>query len=82
MLGELWIFQGWQMERTLEVLDEIEGCSNNSPGDLYHRRIVDVLTIQNASTHSAFAYHYARSAEGDGFRRLPLLDGCQSWSGA
>ncbi|MEM0927101.1 MAG: gamma-glutamylcyclotransferase family protein [Planctomycetota bacterium] len=79
VLGELWTFQEWQMERTLEVLDDIEGCRENSPSDLYHRHTVEVLMIPADSIRLAFVYQYARSPERDGFRRLACVNGYQSW---
>lgn len=75
--GELWTLAPEHLERTLEVLDEVEATAG--PGELYQRRLV---TCRTASGREAIAhvYFYARPEELQGYPTIaPSDDGRCHW---
>ncbi|WP_146461764.1 gamma-glutamylcyclotransferase family protein [Rubripirellula tenax] len=77
VLGEIWHFAGLDMPRVTEVLDQIEGTGQVGFPDLYVRVVVDVFGMDGHLIAAASAYHYAKSPEIDGFRRIDATDFAQ-----
>lgn len=63
--GEVWQFTAEQMERVLEVLDEIEVVP-----ELYVRAAVEVFDGDNQPLGTAWTYHYATDPTTDGFKKI------------
>lgn len=70
VLGELWCFDGADIKRVLEMLDQIE--ETNQPGreDLYVRIEVDSWDLTDQPLERANVYLYATDPTSDGFVRL------------
>lgn len=68
--GEVWRFTAGEMPEVLRVLDEIEGAGQPGQADLYRRVAVETFGPNGQTLGSAFAYHYARSPQADGFVRV------------
>ncbi|OUT58703.1 MAG: hypothetical protein CBB71_12475 [Rhodopirellula sp. TMED11] len=91
--GELWRFAAQDMPQTLEILDEIEGTTDNGPQDRYQRRLSEA-NILNADNRSAdpvsvdpatspircFTYLYHWDVHEQGFLCCPVVDGFQHWT--
>ena len=92
--GELWRFVAEDMPQTLEILDEIEGTTDNGPQDRYHRRLSEAnLFAEDGSSAAAeisadvaanpircFTYVYHWDVHEQGFSRCPVVDGFQHWT--
>lgn len=73
--GELWKFLPDQMDRVLQVLDEVEGVP-----DLYHRVLVQTTDEHAQPIGPAWTYHYAIDPVDDGFTPIaPSADGLVCW---
>jgi gamma-glutamylcyclotransferase (GGCT)/AIG2-like uncharacterized protein YtfP len=70
VLGELWTFEPHEVERVIEVLDQIEGTNQAGNPDLYRRVISDVFDLDDQLLTKAYAYLYETNPEQDGFTRL------------
>jgi gamma-glutamylcyclotransferase (GGCT)/AIG2-like uncharacterized protein YtfP len=80
VLGELWCFDGADITRVLETLDQIEGTNQPGQGDLYVRSEVDTWDLTDQPLESANVYHYATDPTSDGFTRLePSDDAFARW---
>ncbi len=77
--GELWFIAANQLDRTLRVLDQVEGCRENESDSLYTRVMV-TCRDEAGNPQLAYAYFYARSLAGQ--RRIPANDqGRCRWRG-
>jgi len=63
--GELWQFTADQIDRVLEVLDEIEAVP-----ELYRRVTVEVFDGEDRSLGTAWTYHYATDPANEGFKKI------------
>ncbi|PAY16854.1 hypothetical protein CKO51_24205 [Rhodopirellula sp. SM50] len=79
VVGELWRFAPLSMPQVLSVLDDIEGTDGNSPGDLYHRHVVDVFGEDGELIGAAHTYFYHRDPLADGFSQVPIVGSMQCW---
>ena len=77
--GEIWTFLPKQFGVVLDALDSIEGTDGNSPLDLYHRHMVVVHVQSGLPNQHAHSYFYHRDPISDGFKKMPIVDGFQSW---
>ncbi|MCA9215858.1 MAG: gamma-glutamylcyclotransferase [Planctomycetales bacterium] len=76
--GELWTFCEADIDRTIEVLDEIEWYQQDG-NDLYVRQIVP-CACEDAAAIDAFAYFYANTAELTSDNRIVANSmGISSW---
>ena len=74
--GEVWTFEASQMERTLQVLDEIEGYFGNQ-NDLYRRLLIE-CHLEGDATANCFSYHYVPTLD-ERLRILPAERNVVAW---
>ena len=78
--GELWRFQDEDVDKTLEVLDEIEWYQQDG-NDLYIRQVVECKQSRG-TTDLAYAYFYANQTELSSANRVKAdVDGLCRWPG-
>lgn len=78
IIGERWILPPETMQKTLQILDDIEGYCQR-PDDLYFRCIVDCHD-EDGVTRAAYTYQFAQTDRLIMARRIrPNAEGVCSW---
>jgi gamma-glutamylcyclotransferase (GGCT)/AIG2-like uncharacterized protein YtfP len=87
VVGEVWRYQTSNLDRVLQVLDQIEGANQSDSVDLYSRVITEVwiqdqsdaFTESFVSGGTASTYFYAGDPLEDEFTKLSNNKGYVSW---
>ena len=91
VVGELWRFKPSDLDRVLEVLDQIEGANQPGSIDLYRRVVTEVWVQDQADAFAdsfadafvcggtASVYFYAGDPLEDGFNKLSNENGYVCW---
>lgn len=70
VLGEVRCFDPADMPTVMRVLDQIEGTNQPGNPDLYVRATLPTFDLDGSQIATAFAYHYAKSPQLDGFTKI------------